>query len=224
VVLLEDDEAEASSAAVAVNISLDKTAQANARDLFQGMKVAKKKRSKTEEAAAKVIDLAEKQSAQDLAKQTVKRQLKSVRKPYWCVSAQPSLFARPCDSRSNRNGFRFEKFYWFITSENYLVLAGRDAQQNEQLVKRYLRPGDAYIHADIHGASSCILLNKDPKGLAPLSPIALHEAGCMTVCRSAAWTSKVQVSAWWVNADQVLRAAVLSAANPTPPRKRRTHT
>lgn len=27
----------------------------------------------------------------------------------------------------------------FITSENYLVVGGRDAQQNEQLVKRYLK-------------------------------------------------------------------------------------
>ena len=33
----------------------------------------------------------------------------------------------------------FEKFNWFITSENLLVISGRDAQQNEILVKRYLR-------------------------------------------------------------------------------------
>jgi uncharacterized protein YpmB len=25
----------------------------------------------------------------------------------------------------------FEKFYWFISSDNYLVISGRDAQQNE---------------------------------------------------------------------------------------------
>lgn len=36
---------------------------------------------------------------------------------------------------------RFEKFLWFITSENYLVIGGRDQQQNEMIVKRYLRPG-----------------------------------------------------------------------------------
>lgn len=36
---------------------------------------------------------------------------------------------------------RFEKFYWFISSENYLVIGGRDQQQNELIVKRYLRPG-----------------------------------------------------------------------------------
>jgi predicted ribosome quality control (RQC) complex YloA/Tae2 family protein len=25
----------------------------------------------------------------------------------------------------------FEKFHWFITSENFIVISGRDAQQNE---------------------------------------------------------------------------------------------
>lgn len=28
----------------------------------------------------------------------------------------------------------FEKFHWFISTENYIVIAGRDAQQNEVLV------------------------------------------------------------------------------------------
>ena len=36
---------------------------------------------------------------------------------------------------------RFEKFLWFISSENYLIIAGRDQQQNEMIVKRYLRAG-----------------------------------------------------------------------------------
>ena len=40
-----------------------------------------------------------------------------------------------CDSS------RFEKFFWFISSENYLVLGGRDQQQNELLVKKYLKEG-----------------------------------------------------------------------------------
>ena len=33
---------------------------------------------------------------------------------------------------------RFEKFFWFISSENYLVIGGRDQQQNELVVKKYL--------------------------------------------------------------------------------------
>lgn len=37
--------------------------------------------------------------------------------------------------------FRFEKFLWFISSENYLVIGGRDQQQNELVVKRHLEQG-----------------------------------------------------------------------------------
>lgn len=33
----------------------------------------------------------------------------------------------------------FERFHWFISSENYLVISGRDAQQNELIVKKYFR-------------------------------------------------------------------------------------
>ncbi len=47
--------------------------------------------------------------------------------------------------------FRFEKFYWFISSENYMVIGGRDQQQNEIVVKKYLKTGDLYVHADLHG-------------------------------------------------------------------------
>lgn len=44
---------------------------------------------------------------------------------------------------------------------------------------------------------------KDPSGKHPVSPLALEEAGCMTVCRSGAWGAKMVTSAWWVYADQV---------------------
>ena len=65
--------------------------------------------------------------------------------------------------RQSRKIYWFEKFDWFISSENYLVLLGRDMQQNEQLVKRYMRKGDVYVHADVHGASSCIVRNNNFK-------------------------------------------------------------
>jgi predicted ribosome quality control (RQC) complex YloA/Tae2 family protein len=69
----------------------------------------------------------------------------------------------------------FEKFHWFVTSENYLVVSGRDAQQNELLVKRYLRKDDLYVHADLHGASTTIIRNHEPQrpGL-EFNALALH--------------------------------------------------
>ena len=43
--------------------------------------------------------------------------------------------------------FRFEKFFWFISSENYLIIGGRDQQQNELVVKRHLEQGQSMAHS-----------------------------------------------------------------------------
>eukprot|EP00922_Rhytidocystis_sp_ex-Travisia-forbesii_P051210 GHVS01076035.1.p1 GENE.GHVS01076035.1~~GHVS01076035.1.p1 ORF type:complete len:634 (-),score=101.54 GHVS01076035.1:224-2125(-) len=59
-----------------------------------------------------------------------------------------------------RKHFWFEKFYWFVSSDSYLVLAGRDATQNDVLYKRYMQKHDVYVHADTHGAASCIVKNR----------------------------------------------------------------
>lgn len=55
------------------------------------------------------------------------------------------------------------------------MIAGRDAQQNELIVKRHFRKGDLYVHADIHGAATCIIKNHNPGTLPP--PRTLSEAG-----------------------------------------------
>ena len=52
-------------------------------------------------------------------------------------------------------------------------------QQNELLVKRYLRPNDLYVHAEIQGASSIIIKNHNG---GEIPPKTLLEAGTMAVC------------------------------------------
>jgi len=171
---------------VEVEVDLGLTAYANASKLYTQKKVARTKGEKTAQATERAIQAVEEQTTKQLESQKVKRNLQALRKVHW-----------------------FEKFNWFVTSEGYLVLSGRDAQQNEALVKRYLRPGDAYVHADMHGASSCIVrckIGKDSNPL-PISPFALQEAGTMTICRSGAWAVKVVTSAWWVHASQVSKTA-----------------
>ena len=39
----------------------------------------------------------------------------------------------------------FEKFDWFVTNEDYIVVAGRSGEQNELLVSKYLRKGDIFV-------------------------------------------------------------------------------
>lgn len=115
--------------------------------------------------------------------------------------------------QTKRKPLWFEKFHWVVTSDNYLVIAGRDAQQNEIVVKRYLRPGDAYLHADVHGAASCVLRAKRRRAsdgktqTLPLSEQVLREAGSFTICHSSAWSSRMVTSAWWVESHQVSKSA-----------------
>jgi hypothetical protein len=110
---------------------------------------------------------------------------------------------------SKRKSFWFEKFNWFISSDSFLVIAGRDLQQNELLVKRYLKEGDIYVHADMHGAASVVIKNRrnEDKRLLSIPEKTLSEAGTMSLCHSRAWESKILTSAWWVYASQVSKTA-----------------
>lgn len=51
----------------------------------------------------------------------------------------------------------YHRFRWFTTSDGILVIGGRDASQNEELVKKYMEGGDLFVHADVHGGSVVIV-------------------------------------------------------------------
>ncbi|KAJ9582431.1 hypothetical protein L9F63_003229 [Diploptera punctata] len=164
-----------------IDIDLDCTAFANARKYYDKKKNAAKKEIKTIESQGKALKSAERKTKQTLKEVKAITSINKARKFYW-----------------------FEKFFWFVSSENYLVIGGRDQQQNELIVKRYMKPGDIYVHADIQGASSIVI--KNPSGQ-PVPPKTLNEAGSMAVSYSVAWDAKVVTSAWWVQSDQVSKTA-----------------
>lgn len=166
---------------IEVDVDLSLSAHANAKRYYDHKKHAAIKEKKTLDSQNKALKSAEKK-AQEILK-TVKTQV-SITK--------------------SRKVFWFEKFYWFISSENYLVIGGRDQKQNELIVKRYMKAGDLYVHADLQGASSIII--KNPSG-APVPPKTLDEAGHMAVCFSNAWESKILCRAWWVYHHQVSKTA-----------------
>jgi len=104
---------------------------------------------------------------------------------------------------SKRKVFWFEKYKWFISSEGFLTLAGSDAQSNEKIVKKYLRQGDRYVHADLHGAPSAVVRRKDA-GDDSIPENTLKEACNFAVVHSKAWNAGIAAAnAYWVNADQV---------------------
>ena len=164
-----------------IDIDLALGAYSNAKRYFDVVKQSASKEMKTIKSSEIALKNAEKKTEATIKDINIVASIKKARKPLW-----------------------FEKFIWFKSSEGYIVIGGRDAQQNEILVKRYLRKHDAYVHADIHGSTSIIVKNKSSE---PLPPKTLLEAGCFALCHSAAWTNKIVTSAYWVHANQVSKTA-----------------
>ena len=102
--------------------------------------------------------------------------------------------------RVKKNLKWYEKLRWFLSSDNVLVVGGRDANSNESIVKKYLEPNDIYLHADIHGASStAIKLNG-----AKLNDTLLKESGEFAASFSSAWSLGFSTQdVYWVHPDQV---------------------
>ncbi|KAL8160339.1 hypothetical protein V2J09_001876 [Rumex salicifolius] len=177
---MDDEEKTLPADKVEVDISL--SAHANARRWYEMKKKQESKQEKTVTAHEKAFKAAERKTRLQLSQEKSVAMITHMRKVHW-----------------------FEKFNWFISSENYLVISGRDAQQNEMIVKRYMSKGDLYVHAELHGASSTVIKNHKPEF--PVPPLTINQAGCYTVCQSQAWDSKIVTSAWWVYPHQVSKTA-----------------
>ncbi|KAJ1654218.1 hypothetical protein IWQ61_005810 [Dispira simplex] len=177
----EVGQATESSAPTQVAVDIYLSAFANAQHYYDNKKYSAKKHEKSVAVSAKALKSAEHTIRQSIKEQRITLTINKMRKPYW-----------------------FERFLWFISSEGYLVLAGRDMQQNELLVQKHLGKHDIYVHADLHGAASVIVKNHS-KGEIPAT--TLVQAGIMSVCQSKAWEAKIVTSAWWVRASQVSKSA-----------------
>ncbi|HWQ65915.1 MAG TPA: ribosome rescue protein RqcH [Methanospirillum sp.] len=93
----------------------------------------------------------------------------------------------------------YHRFRWFMTSDGILVLGGRDAGQNEDLVKKYLEGGDTFVHADIHGASVVIVKGKTERW---------DEVSRFAAAYSGAWRSGfVTADVYAARPDQVSKTA-----------------
>lgn len=169
---------------LSIDIDLGLSAWANSTEYFDSKKTAASKEERTLQASERALKSHEKKVAEDLKKglKQEKEVLRPVRKQQW-----------------------FEKYIYFISSDGYLVLGGKDAQQNEIIYRRYLRKGDVYVHSDLKGSIPMIIKNNPNTPDAPIPPSTLSQAGNLSVCTSEAWDSKAVMSAWWVLADGVTK-------------------
>jgi predicted ribosome quality control (RQC) complex YloA/Tae2 family protein len=94
----------------------------------------------------------------------------------------------------------FEKFRWFVSSDGFLVVAGKDAVTNEVLVKSHSSDGDVVFHADIVGAPFVVVKieTKEP------NQQCLSEAAEFAAAFSRAWREGFgSVDVYWVKPEQL---------------------
>ncbi|TQQ82619.1 fibronectin-binding domain-containing protein [Halonotius terrestris] len=101
----------------------------------------------------------------------------------------------------------YERFRWFHTTDGFLVIGGRNADQNEALVKKYMSNGDRFFHAEAHGGPVTIL-----KATGPSEPAkevdfpeeTLRQAAQFAVSHSSVWKAGQHAGdVYMVEPDQV---------------------
>lgn len=101
----------------------------------------------------------------------------------------------------------YEEFRWFHTSDGYLVIGGRNADENEALVKKYLDRGDRFFHTQAHGGPVTVLKATGPSEPAKevdFPESSIQEAAQFAVSYSSVWKEgRFADDAYSVDPDQV---------------------
>ncbi|MFH1471143.1 MAG: NFACT RNA binding domain-containing protein [Candidatus Micrarchaeota archaeon] len=160
-----------------IELEFGKTVHENASDYYERAKELRKKAKKAEkaiEATMKEMNGAEKKSDP-----VPRRSVRVKKEKKW-----------------------FERYHWF-ESDGFMVLAGRDAKQNEELVWKQLGESDLFFHADIRGAPATIL--KDGKKAAEK---VFTETAQFAGSYSSAWKAGLSsVDVYSVEKSQVSKEA-----------------
>ena len=118
--------------------------------------------------------------------------------------AEIRAIARKVSERAKRRKVEwFERYHWTLTRGGFIAIGGRDAGQNESIVRRYLDDNDVFLHAEIHGGSVVVLKThgRDP------SEEDLEDAAVLAAAYSRAWKAGVgSVRVFWVRGEQVSKS------------------
>lgn len=102
----------------------------------------------------------------------------------------------------------YEKYRWFKTSGGLIVVAGKDAQSNEELIKRHMEDTDIVLHADVHG-SPFGLIKKGIKA----RPREVKEAAQFVASYSRAWKYGQPIDVYYIDPKQVVKGPGLPAGS-----------
>lgn len=116
------------------------------------------------------------------------------------VSTRPAEILEEIVKHRVKSKKWFEKFRWFISSDGFLVVAGKDRVNNEVLIKKYIEPDDIVFHAEIAGAPFVVIKASKKE----LSEQVMHEAGEFAAALSRGWRECFgSVDVYWVKPKQL---------------------
>jgi predicted ribosome quality control (RQC) complex YloA/Tae2 family protein len=102
-----------------------------------------------------------------------------------------------------KRGKWYHKFKWFHSSQGFLVVAGRNATQNENLIKRRTDNTDIVFHADIPGAAFVVIKSEGHE----IPEETKKEAAEFSAANSKAWSRGMgNVDVFSVSPEQVSKS------------------
>ncbi len=100
----------------------------------------------------------------------------------------------------------FEKFRWFMSSDGFLVIGGRDATTNEIVIKKYTESDELVFHTDMAGSPFVVIKKEGKPGDFPDS--TKQEAAVFTAVHSRGWKQGMStMSVFCVKPEQVSKTA-----------------
>ena len=161
------------------NISLDirKTVPQNAQEYYEKVKKFSKKREGALRAIEDTKKAMEKKAAAKAAK--AGKKLQASRKKHW-----------------------YDRFRWFVSSDGFLVVGGRDADTNEEIFKKYIEKRDIVFHTQTPGAPLTVVKT----GGKEIPESTLEEVAQFAVSYSSLWKAgHFSGDCYWVKAEQVTK-------------------
>jgi hypothetical protein len=98
----------------------------------------------------------------------------------------------------------YHSYHWWHTKSGILVVGGRNADQNERLVKTYLGKDDTYFHSEAPGSGSFVMFSTSSGGEG--NAIDIHETAGGVLSLSGAWKAGVSSgTVYYVKGSQVCK-------------------
>ncbi len=163
-------------------IDSNKSVSENAEYYYRKSKKAKRKITGARKALEKTRKKLDELDKSDVVEKKIPKKKKPKRKKRW-----------------------FESFRFFESSDNLLVVGGKDASTNESLIKKHTTKDDLVFHSHVQGAPFFVV--KNPKGV-EVPDSTRMEAAQAAASYSKAWSQGIgSVDVYEVGPEQVSKDA-----------------